>query len=326
MGRKRKILVTGGAGYIGSHVVCMLCDLGHTVTIFDNMSLGREENIDLRARFVKGDILNDQDLDLLFSDEFEVIFHFAALKAAGDSMITPELFAVNNISGTISLLNTAIKYQVAAFIFSSSAAVYGNPRYLPIDEKHPRDPINYYGYTKLAIEENLSWYSRIKPIKYAALRYFNATGYDIEGRIRGKEKNPGNLSPIVMETASGIRKSMKVFGDDYDTPDGTCIRDYIHVNDLAEAHILAMDYIFENKRNLTVNLGTGSGYSVLEVIEKAIEISGQPVPYEIGGRRPGDPPELFADCTLAEKELGWKAKYSDIETIIKSMCPVYLDS
>ena len=326
MGRKRKILVTGGAGYIGSHVVCMLCDLGHAVTIFDNMSLGREENIDLRARFVKGDILNDQDLDLLFSDEFEVIFHFAALKAAGDSMITPELFAVNNISGTISLLNTAIKYQVAAFIFSSSAAVYGNPRYLPIDEKHPRDPINYYGYTKLAIEENLSWYSRIKPIKYAALRYFNATGYDIEGRIRGKEKNPGNLSPIVMETASGMRKSMKVFGDDYDTPDGTCIRDYIHVNDLAEAHILAMDYIFENKRNLTVNLGTGSGYSVLEVIEKAIEISGQPVPYEIGGRRPGDPPELFADCTLAEKELGWKAKYSDIETIIKSMCPVYLDS
>jgi UDP-glucose 4-epimerase len=321
---KRKILVTGGAGYIGSHVVYTLCDLGHRITILDNMSLGREENIDQRAKFIKGDILNSRDLDLAFKENFDVVFHFAALKAAGDSMIIPETYAVNNISGTINLLNKALACAIDAFIFSSSAAIYGAPQYLPIDEQHPQNPINYYGYTKLAIEENLSWYSRIKPIKYAALRYFNATGYDVKGRIRGKEKNPGNLSPIVMETAAGIRDKMQVFGNDYNTPDGTCIRDYIHVNDLADAHVLAMEYVLEKKQNLTVNLGTGSGYSVLEVIEKARQVTGRPVTYEITGRRPGDPPDLYADCKLAAKLLNWKAKYSDIETIIKSMCPVYL--
>jgi UDP-glucose 4-epimerase len=321
---KRKILVTGGAGYIGSHVVYTLCDLNHRVTIFDNMSLGREENIDKRAEFIKGDILNSDDLDLALKANYDVIFHFAALKAAGDSMHTPQIYAVNNISGTINLLNKALEYNIGAFIFSSSAAVYGNPQYLPIDEKHPQNPINYYGYTKLAIEENLSWYSRIKPIKYAALRYFNATGYDINGRIRGKEKNPGNLSPIVMETAAGIREKMQVFGNDYDTPDGTCVRDYIHVNDLADAHILAMEYVLTKNQNLKVNLGTGSGYSVLEVINKAQEVSGRQIPYEIIGRRAGDPPDLYADCSLAAKLLNWQAKYSDIETIIKSMCPVYL--
>jgi UDP-glucose 4-epimerase len=321
---KRKVLVTGGAGYIGSHVVYTLCDLGHRVTILDNMSLGREENIDRRASFIKGDILKERDLDRVFQDNYDVIFHFAALKAAGDSMITPEIFAVNNISGTINLLNKAVAYKIRALIFSSSAAVYGNPQYLPIDEKHPQDPINYYGYTKLAIEENLSWYSRIKSINYAALRYFNATGFDIKGRIRGKEINPGNLSPIVMETAAGIRDKMQVFGNDYDTPDGTCIRDYIHVNDLADAHIRAMEYVLNHNQNLTVNLGTGSGYSVLEVIEKAQQVSGRQIQYEVIRRRPGDPPELYADCKLAARLLNWKARYSDIETIIKSMCPVYL--
>jgi UDP-glucose 4-epimerase len=240
----KRILVTGGAGYIGSHIVYSLSDLGYQVVVFDNLSLGVEENIDKRSEFIKGDILNDKDLNHAFSERIDVVFHFAALKAAGESMYHPEKYGTNNISGTLNLLNKMIEKKTTNIVFSSSAAVYGNPRYLPIDEKHPLNPINYYGYTKLAIEDNLSWYSKLKNLKYTALRYFNATGYDIQGRIRGKEKNPTNLTPVVMETISGMRKEMEVYGNDYQTPDGSGIRDYIHVNDLADAHILAMNYIF----------------------------------------------------------------------------------
>ena len=324
MAEIRNILVTGGAGYIGSHVVHSLCDLDYHVIVFDNLSLGLEKNVDKRSEFIKGDILSDSDLDRAFSHNIDVVFHFAALKAAGESMHYPGKYAWNNISGTLNLLNKMVENNTNKFIFSSSAAVYGEPEYLPMDEQHPVNPMNYYGYTKLAIEENLKWYSKLKNIQFSALRYFNATGYDINGRITGKEKNPTNLTPVVMETISGIREQMEVFGNDYNTPDGTCIRDYIHVNDLADAHILAMKYISEMSTDLIINLGTGSGYSVLELIKTAEIVSKKKVNYKITGRRAGDPPEVIADCKQANKILKWKAKYSDMETIIKTMCNIYL--
>ncbi len=325
MNNRKRILVTGGAGYIGSHLVHDLVEAGHEVVVLDNLSLGRKENVPSQAELIVGDIHNHEDLEKAFSRPIDVVFHFAAWKAAGESMINPSKYAQNNICGTLSLIDACVNHQVENFVFSSSAAVYGDPQYLPVDEKHPTQPVNYYGYSKLAIEENLDWYSKLKGLKYACLRYFNATGYDLKGRVRGKEKNPANLSPVVMETIAGIREKMQVFGDDYDTPDGTGIRDYIHVNDLASAHILAMEYLLKNKRNLIVNLGTGKGHSVLDVIKAAEKVTGKKVNYEIVDRRPGDPPELVASCDLAYQLLGWKAQFSDLETIFKSMMPVYLD-
>lgn len=322
---QHNILVVGGAGYIGSHIVKELCDKGHAVIVFDNFSLGLRENIDLGVtRVIEGDILNTENLDAALTDDIQTVFHFAAWKAAGESMKNPSKYATNNISGTINLLNAMVRHDVREMIFSSSAAVYGSPHYVPIDEKHPLNPENYYGYTKLAIEENLRWFSRLKGIRYAALRYFNATGYDIQGRIKGKERNPANLSPVVMENLAGTRPEMQVFGDDYATRDGTCIRDYIHVNDLASAHAQAMVYLRERKENLTVNLGTGRGHTVLEVIKAAEDVTGRKANYEIVDRRPGDPAELVARPDLALERLGWKAQYSDLETIFSSMQPVYL--
>ena len=314
---KISILVTGGAGYIGSHVVHLLCDQGHQVTILDNLSLGCEENIDPRAKLIRGDVLNPDDLRNSLSGGIDVVFHFAAWKAAGESMINPGKYAVNNISGTIGLLNAMLDHDVLKIVFSSTAAVYGSPVYLPVDEKHPQNPENYYGYSKLAIEQNLHWYSELKKINFAALRYFNATGYDIDGRIKGKEKNPANLTPIVMEVATGERKGMQVFGNDYDTRDGTCIRDYIHVNDLANAHIKAMEYLFAEKKNLTMNLGTGSGHTVLEMIRTAQEVTNCEINYDIVERRVGDPQELIASSDQAKEILGWQAEYSDLKTICR---------
>ena len=318
------ILVTGGAGYIGSHVVKLLCDEGYAVVILDNFSLGQRENVDRRAVLIEGDILHEGDLKKAFAHGIKVVFHFAAWKAAGESMIDPAKFAWNNICGTLYLLNTMLKQGVKYFVFSSSAAVYGNPHYLPIDEKHPLNPTNYYGYTKMAIEQNLSWYSRLKGLRYTALRYFNATGYDISGTIKGKEMNPSNLSPVVMEVLAGLRPSMEIFGNDYSTADGTCIRDYIHVNDLATAHQLAMKYIIEQDKDLIVNLGTGRGHSVLEIIKTAEEITGRKVNYKIVGRRAGDTEELVASSELANRLLKWQAIYSDLSTIFKTMAGVYL--
>jgi UDP-glucose 4-epimerase len=323
MQTKLNILVTGGAGYIGSHIVQLLCEQDQKVIVYDNLSLGRRENIHPKAELVVGDIQDKGKLSKVLSGEIDIVFHFAAWKAAGESMTDPGKYATNNIAGTINLLNCMLENKVQFFIFSSSAAVYGDPQYLPIDEKHPKQPTNYYGYSKLAIEENLAWYSRLKNIRYAALRYFNATGYDVKGIIRGQENNPANLCPVVMEAACGMRSSMQVFGNDYDTPDGTGVRDYIHVSDLADAHLLAMEYLMRERRNLVVNLGTGEGQSVLDMIGMAEKITGKKVNYKIVGRREGDPPKLWASSELAAKKLGWKAKYSDLETIFKTMYPVY---
>jgi UDP-glucose 4-epimerase len=319
-----KIFVTGGAGYIGSHVVFELCDAGHEVTIYDDMSLGNKENIDSRAIFILGSTLDKQQLaTALSSAKFDAVIHLAAWKAAGESMVKPEKYAENNIFGSMNLLNAVADAGIKNFVFSSTAAVYGFPNYLPIDEKHPINPANYYGYTKVFVEENLKWYSQLKGLNYVALRYFNAAGYDINGRIKGKEKNPNNLLPIVMETASGLREKVQIYGDDYDTIDGTGVRDYIHVNDLAAAHVLALKYLFDKKKNLIVNLSTESGYSVLEAINKAKEITGREIPYQIIGRRDGDPDTVVASCKKANKLLNWNAKYSDLETILSTMWNIY---
>ncbi|MFA3782894.1 UDP-glucose 4-epimerase GalE [Melioribacteraceae bacterium 4301-Me] len=319
----KNILITGGAGYIGSHVAHDLVELGYNVFVFDNFTTGLKENVPKTAVTIEGDIRKIEDLQKLFTNEFDVVFHFAAFKAAGDSMNNPINYAENNICGTLNIIKQMLLHNINFFVFSSSAAVYGEPRYLPIDEKHPKNPTNYYGFTKLIIEQNLEWFSKLNGIKYAALRYFNATGYDIKGRVKGKEKNPANLSPIVMETAANIRESMQVFGNDYETVDGTCIRDFIHVNDLSSAHILAMDYLYKKNENIVVNLGTGTGHSVLEVIAAAEKVTNRKINYSVVNRRKGDPKELVASCQLAKELLGWEAKYSDLETIFTSMKPVY---
>ena len=234
-----KVLVTGGAGYIGSHVVLYLIEAGHEVVILDDMSLGCIENIHDQAEFIEGSTLDEGMLDDVLSKNIDAVVHLAAFKAAGESMIHPEMYSRNNLNGTTNLLNAMMKHNVKTFVFSSSAAVYGYPEYLPVDEDHPVKPINYYGYTKLAIEDMLKWYDQLKGLKFAALRYFNAAGYDVKRRVFGLEKNPQNLLPIVMEVATGQRKTMNVFGNDYKTKDGTGVRDYIHVNDLASAHVKA---------------------------------------------------------------------------------------
>ena len=323
-----RIGVTGGAGYIASHVIQDLLEAGHEVTVIDNMSTGNTENILVGQkgyRFLGGDLGTTAGLDAFFATGPEIIFHFAASKAAGDSMEIPEQYAANNIRGTLGLLERMAVSDCRRIIFSSTAAVYGSPQYLPVDENHALEPENYYGVTKKIIEENLYWFSKLKGIRYAALRYFNAAGYDIRGRVRGLEINPRNLLPIVMEVAAGQRAELDVYGDDYDTPDGTCIRDYIHVSDLASAHIRAMETIIKEDRDLVVNLGSTNGLSVQEMINAAREVTGHKIPSRNVGRRAGDPGKLIASSEKALREMNWKAEHSDAHTLVETMWRVYKD-
>ncbi|MEA2037920.1 MAG: UDP-glucose 4-epimerase GalE [Nanoarchaeota archaeon] len=313
-----KILVTGGAGYIGNHVVRKLCDGGYNVVVFDDLSTGIRENVDSRAEFVEGDVFGS-DLDNVFSNDVECVFHLAALKSIPESMANPGKYVRTNIHGSIGVLNRMKRYGINKIVFSSSAAVYGVPEYLPIDENHPLKPTNYYGTTKLNVENMLKEYES-EGIRYAILRYFNAAGYDVNGNIK-KMYSDSALLPVIMEVANGSRERMEVYGDDYKTKDGTCIRDFIHVSDLAEAHLLAMKHLGEE--SFTVNLSSEKGYSVLEVIEKAKEITGKDIKFDIVGRRTGDVAESVASSKLALEKLGWKTKYSDIDTIIRTMWDVY---
>ena len=318
-----KILVVGGAGYIGSHVTRAFLDRGFKVTVFDNLSSGCRENLFPEATFIEGDIRIERDLSAAMRDGFDGMVHLAAFKAAGESMVAPEKYSINNICGTLTLLNAAAAHGIAACVFSSSAAVYGEPQYLPVDERHPCNPSNYYGFTKLEIERFLDWYERLRGIRYAALRYFNAAGYDVAGRISGLERNPANLLPVVMEVAAGWRPEILIFGNDYPTPDGSGIRDYIHVSDLAEAHVAAFEYLRKTGTSLTVNLGSESGISVLSMVEMARKLTGQSIPTRIVARRPGDAAKLVASSCEAQRLLGWKARHSDIETLLSSTWNVY---
>ncbi len=318
-----KILVIGGAGYIGSHVCREFLDAGHEIVVFDNLSSGRKENLFEEERFIQGDILNTGELHSCAKKGFDALIHLAAFKAAGESMVNPGKYAVNNISGTINILNAAVSAGIPRIVFSSSAAVYGEPVYVPIDEKHPTVPENFYGFTKLEIERFLEWYDKLTGIRYAALRYFNAAGYDPEGRISGLERNPTNLLPVIMEVAVGTRKKLEIFGDDYDTPDGTCIRDYIHVSDLASGHLAALKYISRENKSLVVNLGSETGISVLEMAESARRITGKEIPATVTGRRPGDPADLYSSAGLARELLGWTASKSDVDSLVSTTWKAY---
>jgi UDP-glucose 4-epimerase len=319
------ILIIGGAGYIGSHVVQEFLERGHQVTVYDNLSSGLRENLFSSAVFIHGDIHDYPGLAkaMKAGPAFDALVHLAASKAAGESMLEPEKYSRNNIVGTINIINAALEAGIKNFVFSSSAAVYGEPAYLPIDEAHPTNPENYYGFTKLEIERILWWHEKIKGLRFACLRYFNAAGYDVKGVIKGLEQNPANLLPLVMEAASGMRPEIQIYGADYDTPDGTCIRDYIHVSDLASGHAAALDYLCKNNKSLTVNLGSGAGSSVAEVVETARQVTGRPINAKTVGRRPGDPAKLTASSELAHELLGWKARHSDMETLIKTSWEVY---
>jgi UDP-glucose 4-epimerase len=317
------ILIIGGAGYIGSHVAREFLDQGHQVTVYDNLSSGLRENLFPEARFIHGDIQDYPSLLRVAQGGFDALVHLAAYKAAGESMVKPEKYSLNNINGTIHILNAAAEAKIPFIVFSSSAAVYGEPTYLPVDEKHPTNPENYYGFTKLEIERFLGWYEQLKGIRFASLRYFNAAGYDVHGRITGLEQNPANLIPVIMEAACGMRAEVQVFGNDYATPDGTGVRDYIHVNDLATGHAAALDHISRYNRSLIVNLGSETGLSVQEIIAAARRISGKPIPARIVGRRPGDPGKLTASAQYARETLGWTPRYSDIDTLIRTSWEVY---
>ncbi|TGM55453.1 UDP-glucose 4-epimerase GalE [Leptospira biflexa] len=318
-----RVLVTGGAGYIGSHIVLELMELGHEIIIVDDMEKGNEANLFPENEFIKGEIQDPEILKKAFAKKVDAVFHFAAWKAAGESMTDPLKYTMNNLNGTFTLLNAMIQYGCQYIVFSSSAAVYGAPKYLPIDENHPLQPENYYGYTKLCIEENLEWFDKLKGLKSARLRYFNAAGYDPKGRIKGIEKTPANLLPIIMEAASGIRNGFQIYGNDYETEDGTCVRDYIHVSDLAKAHVLALNYIMANNQSLTINLGSESGYSVKEMTDLSEKVVGKPISHVTGPRRLGDPAKLLASSKKARELLNWKPMYSDAETLLSSMWNLY---
>ena len=317
-----KILVVGGAGYIGSHVTKSLLEAGHQPVVVDNMQSGKSENLLPGVHFVHADLRIPETLQGALNG-CEGLVHLAALKAAGDSMTQPEKYAYHNISGAIQLLNVANESGVRYFIFSSTAAVYGNPQYIPMDEEHPTEPSNFYGYTKLAIEELLGWYEQLKGIRYASLRYFNAAGYDLDGKIKGLESEPNNLLPIVMEAVIGKRPYVEVFGTDYETLDGSCIRDYIHVNDLADGHVRALEYLTRETNNPILNLGTSKGISVLEILEHTKNLSHTNFDVRFGSRRLGDPAIVLATAAKAKSLLGWEAKLSDPKTLINSMLNVY---
>ena len=313
-----KILVIGGAGYIGSHVVKELLNGGYETLVFDNMSTGQEVNLFSEAGFIRGDILDRRALDEAMKQNIDAVIHLAAKKAVGESMENPQKYAENNLTGSINILNSMVDNGVKHIVFSSSAAVYGMPAYVPLDEQHPLRPMSFYGYTKMAVENYMDWYSRLKDLNYISLRYFNAVGYAADGRITGKEKNPQNLLPIIMEAATGKRDGFSIFGSDYDTPDGTCLRDYIHVSDLATEHVAAIKRLMADSKSYCLNLGTGKAVSVKQIVDAAENVIGRRLNYHFAPRRPGDPAVVVAKAEQAEKILGWKARYTDIEAIIRT--------
>lgn len=312
-----KILVTGGAGYIGSHMTDLLLERGHKVIVFDNLQTGFRDAV-LNAKLVIGDLGDEKALTQLFAEEqFDAVMHFAAFIQVGESVSNPALYYKNNVANTLNLLTAMLKHQVKVIIFSSSAAVYGEPRYIPIDEAHPKDPLNPYGRSKLIVEQILQDYAQAYDLRSISLRYFNAAGADPKGRL-GERHNPeSHLIPLVLQAASGRRNAVSVYGEDYPTKDGTCIRDYIHIVDLCQAHLLALNKLLNGGGSDAYNLGNGNGFSILEVIETAKIITNKFIKVIKAARRVGDPAILVADATKAKKDLGWQPKFSALKTIIE---------
>jgi UDP-glucose 4-epimerase len=327
----RKILVVGGAGYIGSHMVKLLTGRDYSVVTLDNLSSGFRDAV-LGGEFVQGDINDSNLLDNLFSQhQFDGVMHFASYIQVGESVQNPAKYYRNNVSNTLNLLDAMVKHGVKAFIFSSTAAIFGEPDYSPIDEKHSTDPINPYGRTKLMVEQALVDYENAYGLKSVCLRYFNAAGADPDGELGERHEPETHLIPLILQAASGRRDSIKIFGQDYDTKDGTCVRDYIHINDLCEAHILGLERLWNGHGSISYNLGNGLGFTVQEVIDAARRVSGRDFKVIKEGRREGDPARLLADSQKAKQALGWFPQYADLDTIIRhawdwelSMCKTKL--
>lgn len=309
-----KVLVVGGAGYIGSVTVEHLLAKGHEVTIFDNLSRGHAEALPKRVPFINGDMGAEADLEKAFAAKPDVVMHFAALSLVGESVEHPALYFHNNVVNGIRLLDSMLRHNVRNFVFSSTAAVYGEPPASPIDEDFPLVPTSPYGESKLAFERVLKCYSNAYDMRYTSLRYFNAAGATAE---RGEDHHPEtHLIPVVLQVARGLRDKATIFGEDYPTRDGTCIRDYIHVSDLADAHLLAMEHMVATKQSGVYNLGSEQGFSVKEVIETVRRVTGHPIPIVTGERRPGDPAELVASSKRIKTEIGWSPSRTELATII----------
>jgi UDP-glucose 4-epimerase len=312
-----KILVVGGAGYIGSHMVKHLGEAGVEVVTLDNLSSGHRDAV-THGEFVQGDIADRAPLDSLFaSRSFDAVMHFASHIEVGESVRVPLKYYRNNVSNTLTLLEAMQVAKIDKFIFSSTAAIFGTPQYSPIDERHPRSPINPYGRTKHMVEQILEDLDRAHGLRAVCLRYFNAAGADPSGALGERHDPESHLIPLTLQAASGRRPSIAVFGSDYDTPDGTCIRDYVHIVDLCEAHWLALQSLLRGAGSQQYNLGNGDGFSVLEVIETVRRVTGREFKVVKEARRAGDPPRLVADATAARSTLGWTPKYPSLETIVE---------
>jgi UDP-glucose 4-epimerase len=315
--RAMRILVTGGAGFIGSHTVALLKASGFDVTVLDSLEKGHREALPEDVHLVVGDCGDGALLDRVFAQgAFDAVVHFAAYIEAGESMRVPERFFANNTARTLLLLEAMARAGVKRFVFSSTAAIYGDPRYTPMDEAHPRNPTNAYGQSKLLVEEALGWMARLRGLDYAALRYFNASGCALG---LGEDHDPEtHLIPLVLDVALGRRQAIQVFGTDWATPDGTCVRDYVHVEDLARAHVLALRALAERGGAMAFNLGNGTGHSVMDVVRTARAVTGHPIPVEARPRRDGDPAVLVASSARIREELGWEPRHPGLESIVRS--------
>ncbi len=311
------ILVLGGAGYIGSHTVYELIDAGRDVVIADNLETGHIEAVHPKAKFYQGDIRNREFVDSVFeSEQIDGVIHFAANSLVGESMTNPLKYYDNNLCGTKVLLESMVAHGIDKIVFSSTAATYGEPERVPILETDKTEPTNCYGETKLSMEKMFKWVGKAHGLRFVSLRYFNACGAHISGKI-GEAHNPeSHLIPLILQVPNGQRDFISIFGDDYDTKDGTCIRDYIHVTDLAQAHILAMNYLMDGGESNIFNLGNGVGFTVKEVIDTARKVTGHPIPAKITPRRAGDPAQLIASSEKAKTVLGWHPEHADLEEII----------
>jgi UDP-glucose 4-epimerase len=313
----RNILVVGGAGYIGSHIVKDLCDNNYHVIVYDNLSEGHREAVSC-SDFIHGDINDSNTLNSVFEKfKIDTVMHFAAYAYVGESVINPEKYYKNNVAATINLLSSMREYEINKIIFSSSCTTYGIPQYIPIDEKHPQNPISPYGSSKLMVERIIDDYHKAYGLQYMILRYFNAAGAHPDGTIGESHKTETHLIPLVLKTLTGEKESIDIYGDDYETPDGTCVRDYIHVCDLAAAHRISLEMLFSGKESRAVNLGNGIGFSVKEIIALCEKITEKKVPFRISGRRPGDPPFLTASGNYKKDLPDFKPQY-DINAIVKT--------
>ncbi len=313
-----RILVVGGAGYIGSNMVRMLLEKRHKVVVFDNLSTGHKEFVPKEAVFFKGDLRSIRDVESIFKlYKIDAVMHFAASALVGESVENPLKYYDNNVSACINLLKAMVAHKVNYFIFSSTCATFGEPKKVPMDETHEQNPVNPYGRSKLMIEKILQDLSRADQMNYVALRYFNACGAHPSGEIGERHDPETHLIPNILKVATGEKKELMIFGDDYDTPDGTCIRDYIHIEDLATAHLLALEALNNGMKSDFFNLGSEKGYSVKEIIRAVERVTGKKIKAKVSPRRPGDPARLVAKSDKAKKVLGWKATY-DLEGIIET--------